>query len=29
MEYAVICSIVILAVAMPLALLRYRKVASR
>lgn len=28
-EYAVICSLAILAVAMPLALLRYRKVASR
>ncbi|WP_028477807.1 ABC transporter permease [Nocardia sp. CNY236] len=27
-EYAVICSVAILAVAMPLALLRYRKVAS-
>lgn len=28
-EYAVLCSVAILAVAMPLALLRYRKVASR
>ncbi|WP_307615762.1 ABC transporter permease [Nocardia flavorosea] len=28
-EYAVICSVVILLIAMPLALLRYRRVASR